>query len=215
MNPIRTHSDALLVADLQYDFLPNGALAVPGSGEIVSPIAALCHRFFTVVAVQDFHPSGHVSFASSHPGRRPFETTVLPNGCTQELWPDHCVRGTRGAALHPELPDARLTLVLRKGMRRETDSYSAFREQPGSDGRRASTGLGPMLNARGIERVFVVGLARDFCVRASAIDAADAGFDVVVLEDLTRPVSEGYRCADDPGFVHPRIEVSSSSELPA
>ncbi len=148
-------SDALLVVDLQHDFLPGGALAVGHGDEVVAPIAALAPAFETVVATQDWHPPGHVSFASAHPGRRPFETLALPQG-PQELWPDHCVRGTRGAALHPALPDHALTLVLRKGTRREVDSYSAFRENVGPDGPRPTTGLGAWLAARGVRRVFVV-----------------------------------------------------------
>jgi nicotinamidase/pyrazinamidase len=179
--------DALVVVDLQHDFLPGGALGVAGGDAVVAPIAALAPRFRTVVATQDWHPQGHVSFASSHPGAAPFTTFRAPGG-PQELWPDHCVRGTRGAALHPALPDEAVTLVLRKGTRREVDSYSAFRENVGPDGSRPTTGLGAWLRARGLRRVFVCGLARDFCVRASAVDAAAEGFEVTVLDDLTRAV---------------------------
>ncbi len=179
--------DALLVVDVQHDFLPGGALAVPGGDAVVAPIAALAPAFGTVVATQDWHPPGHVSFASAHQGGRPFETIALKQG-PQELWPDHCVRGTRGAALHPGIPDEALTLVLRKGTRREVDSYSAFRENAGPDGARQSTGLGAWLRERGVRRVFVCGLARDYCVRATAVDAAAEAFEAVVLEDLTRSV---------------------------
>lgn len=179
--------DALVVVDLQHDFLPGGALAVAGGDAVVAPIAALAPRFATVVATQDWHPPGHVSFASSHPGAAPF-TTLRAEAGPQELWPDHCVRGTRGAALHPALPDEALTLVLRKGTRREVDSYSAFRENVGPGGSRPTTGLGAWLRARGVRRVFVCGLARDFCVRATAVDAAAEGFEVTVLDDLTRAV---------------------------
>ncbi len=179
--------DALLVVDLQHDFLPGGALAVAGGDAIVEPIARVTRDFTTVVATQDWHPRGHVSFASAHPGRKPFETLELANG-PQELWPDHCVQGTPGAAIHPGFPDAAATLLLRKGTRAEVDSYSAFRENVGPDGRRPTTGLGAWLSARGIRRVLVCGLARDFCVRASAVDAAAEGFDVVLLDDLTRAV---------------------------
>jgi len=180
-------ADALLVVDLQPDFLPGGALAVPRGDEVVAGIAALAPRFATVVATQDWHPRGHLSFASSHPGRRPFERLSLPQG-EQVLWPDHCVQGTPGAALHAALPDAAVTLVLRKGTRREVDSYSAFRENPGPDGRRPTTGLAAWLEARGLRRLYLCGLARDYCVKWSALDAAAAGFEVVLLDDLTRPV---------------------------
>jgi len=180
-------ADALLVVDLQPDFLPGGALAVPRGDEVVAGIAALAPRFATVVATQDWHPRGHLSFASSHPGRRPFERLALPQG-EQVLWPDHCVQGTPGAALHAALPDAAITLVLRKGTRREVDSYSAFRENPGPDGRRPTTGLAAWLEARGLRRLYVCGLARDFCVKWSALDGAASGFEVVLLDDLTRPV---------------------------
>lgn len=184
---IEPRKDALLVVDLQHDFLPGGSLAVPDGDAIISPIAELAAAFETVVATQDWHPPGHVSFASSHTGRRPFETLMLEHG-PQELWPDHCVKGSHGAALHRGLPDHLLTMVLRKGTRREVDSYSAFRENPGPDGARPTTGLGAWLNSRGIRRVYVVGLARDFCVRASALDAAREGFDTMVVEELTRAV---------------------------
>ena len=206
--------DALLVMDLQHDFLPGGALAVGGGDEIVGPIARLAPAFATVVATQDWHPTGHVSFASSHPGRAPFETLALPHG-VQELWPDHCVQGTRGAALHPDLPDAALALLLRKGTRREVDSYSAFRENVGPDGRRPTTGLGAWLGARGVRRVVLVGLARDFCVRASAIDAAAEGFEVIVLDDLTRAVFPARRGEVDAAFREAGVAVATSADLTA
>jgi nicotinamidase/pyrazinamidase len=210
--PVDPRSDALLVVDLQHDFLPGGALAVGGGDEIVAPIAALAGRFETVVATQDWHPPGHVSFASAHPGRRPFETAALPQG-PQELWPDHCVRGTRGAALHPALPDVAITLVLRKGTRREVDSYSAFRENVGPDGSRPTTGLGAWLKARGVRRVLLCGLARDFCVRASAIDAAAEGLAAVVLDDLTRAVFPDRRAEIDAAFARAGVRVARSAEL--
>jgi nicotinamidase/pyrazinamidase len=192
--------EALLVVDLQHDFLPGGALAVPGGDEIVELIAALAGRFRTVIATQDFHPPGHVSFASAHPGARPFEAVELPAGAgrrTQMLWPDHCVIGTPGAALVAGLPDRDLTLILRKGTRRAVDSYSAFREEVGPDGLRLTTGLGAWLRARGVVRLQVVGLARDYCVRASAVDAAAEGFEVVVRDQLTRAVWPERRAATD------------------
>jgi nicotinamidase/pyrazinamidase len=204
--------DALLVVDLQHDFLPGGALAVGGGDEIVEPIARLAPAFTTVVATQDWHPPGHVSFASSHPGRRPFETLALPQG-PQELWPDHCVRGTRGAALHPGFPEAAPVLILRKGTRVEVDSYSAFRENLGPGGRRPTTGLAAWLSARGIRRVLVVGLARDFCVRATAIDAVAEGLEAVVLDDLTRAVFPDRRAETDGAFARARVRCLPSSEL--
>ncbi|HSN13264.1 MAG TPA: nicotinamidase, partial [Anaeromyxobacteraceae bacterium] len=178
----------------QRDFLPGGALAVEEGDSIVEPIARCARRFATVVATQDWHPRGHVSFASAHAGGAPFTVKQLPQGA-QELWPDHCIQGSPGAALHPDLPNAALTLVLRKGTRREVDSYSAFRENVGPDGQRPSTGLAGWLRERGIRRVFLCGLARDFCVRASAVDAAAAGFEAIVLDDLTRAVFP-ERCAE-------------------
>jgi nicotinamidase/pyrazinamidase len=193
---IDPRTDALLVVDLQHDFLPGGALAVPDGDAVVAPIARLAPVFRTVVATQDWHPRGHVSFASVHPGRRPYETLALPHG-RQELWPDHCVQGTRGAALHPGLPDEAVTLHLRKGTRPDVDSYSAFRENVGPDGARPTTGLGAWLAARGVKRVFVTGLARDFCVRATAVDAAAEGFETVVLDDLTRAVFPDRRSEVD------------------
>jgi nicotinamidase/pyrazinamidase len=204
--------DALVVVDLQHDFLPGGALAVAEGDTIVAPIARLAPAFATVVATQDFHPEGHVSFASAHPGRKPFETAALPQG-PQELWPDHCVQGTRGAALHPELPDAAVTLLLRKGTRPDVDSYSAFRENVGPDGTRPTTGLGAWLSARGTRRVFVCGLARDFCVRATAVDAAAEGFEVIVLDDLTRAVFPERRADIDAVFAKAGVKLAPSAEL--
>jgi nicotinamidase/pyrazinamidase len=209
---IDPRSDALLVVDLQHDFLPGGALAVGGGDAVVEPIAALARSFDVVVATQDWHPPGHVSFASAHPGRRPFETAALPQGA-QELWPDHCVRGTHGAALHPALPDAAVTLVLRKGTRPDVDSYSAFRENVGPDGRRPTTGLGAWLKARGVRRVFLCGLARDFCVRASAVDAAAERLEAVLLDDLTRAVFPEKAAETDRAFAAAGVRVVRSADL--
>jgi nicotinamidase/pyrazinamidase len=184
LDPVR---DALLVIDLQPDFMPGGALAVEGGDQIVEPIAQLVPRFMTVVATQDWHPRGHRSFASSHPGKRPYEDVPV-HGAQQTLWPDHCIQGTAGAALHKGLPQDALSLILRKGAHPNVDSYSAFRENHGPDAKRAPTGLAGFLRERGIWRVFVVGLARDFCVRWTAEDAVAAGFKTVVIDDLTRSV---------------------------
>lgn len=204
--------DALLVVDLQHDFLPGGALGVNGGQEIVAPIARVAGAFGTVVATQDWHPREHVSFASSHPPHRPYESIELPQG-RQELWPDHCVRGGAGAALHPGLPDALLTLIVRKGIRREVDSYSAFRENVGPDGRRPTTGLGAWLAARGVSRVFLAGLARDFCVRFSAVDAAAEGFEAIVLDDLTRAVFPERAAEVDAAFERAGVRVARSGDV--
>jgi nicotinamidase/pyrazinamidase len=168
--------------------------------------------FDVVVATQDFHSRGHVSFASSHPGRVLLET-VSVHGCPQILWPDHCVAGTPGAALASAVPDHRLTLILRKGTRRDVDSYSAFREQTGPDGVRASTGLGAWFRARGIARLFIAGLARDYCVRATAIDAAGEGFSTWVLDDLTRPVRPSLRHETDEAWRRAGVRVIASDAL--
>ncbi|HET7826479.1 MAG TPA: nicotinamidase [Anaeromyxobacter sp.] len=204
--------DALVVVDVQHDFLPGGALAVAGGDAVVAPIAALAPRFGTVVATQDWHPPGHVSFASSHPGRKPYETAALPQG-PQELWPDHCLQGSRGAALHPGLPDAAISLVLRKGTRRDVDSYSGFRENVGPGGSRPTTGLGAWLVARGVKRIFVCGLARDFCVRATAVDGAAEGLEVHVLDDLTRAVFPDRRAETDAALARAGVRLATSAQL--
>lgn len=181
---------ALLVIDLQPDFMPGGALACHEGDAIVPGIAALLasRRYRTVVATQDWHPPGHASFASSHPGRAPFETIRL-HGQPQVLWPDHCVQGTPGARLDPRVDWNVADLILRKGTHPQVDSYSAFRENHDPHGARPSTGLAGWLRDRGINEVHLCGLARDYCVLWSAQDAADAGLRVRFLWDLTRPVT--------------------------
>lgn len=180
---------ALLVVDVQHDFLPGGALGVAGGDEILGAIDELvASRVFPVViATQDWHPPGHASFASSHPGRHPLDEITL-HGRPQTLWPDHCVQGSRGAELHPSLPQGPLAAILRKGIDPAVDSYSAFRHNWNASGTRPATGLAGMLRELGVDAVWLAGLARDFCVRWSAEDAVDAGFEVHVLWDLTRPV---------------------------
>jgi nicotinamidase/pyrazinamidase len=175
--------DVLLVVDVQNGFVPGGNLAVPGGDEIVPLVNRLAGAFAHVVLTQDWHPPGHVSFASSHPGRRPFETIALPYGA-QVLWPEHCVQGTRDAELHPGLQIPHAALVIRKGYRRHIDSYSAFREAD----RATPTGLAGYLNERGLRHVFLVGLATDFCVAWSALDARAAGLAATVVEDATRGI---------------------------
>jgi nicotinamidase/pyrazinamidase len=175
--------DVLLVVDIQNDFCPGGALAVPRGDEVVAPINRLGQRFAHVVLTQDWHPPGHLSFASSHAGRKPYETIEVSYG-RQILWPDHCVQATRGAEFRADLQIAHAELVLRKGYHREIDSYSAFYEND----RTTRTGLAGYLRERGFRRVFLAGLAFDFCVRYSAEDARREGFDVVVFEDACRGI---------------------------
>ncbi len=179
----------LILTDLQPDFMPGGALPVAGGDAILAPTRRLveANPFGLVVATQDWHPPGHASFASSHPGRRPGDTIEL-HGHRQELWPDHCVQGSPGARIHEDAPLARAAAIVRKGADPSTDSYSAFRNNWGPGGDRPRTGLAGYLRERGIRSVVLCGLARDFCVKWSAEDAVDAGFDTTVLWDLTRPV---------------------------
>jgi nicotinamidase/pyrazinamidase len=204
--------DALIIVDVQPDFLPGGSLAVAGGDAIVRPIAELAARFGTVVATQDWHPRGHVSFASSHAGKKPFETMPL-RGEAQMLWPDHCVAGTDGARLHPALSDEAMTLILRKGTRSDVDSYSAFRENKGDDGARMPTGLGAWLKARGITRVFITGIARDVCVRATALDAVGEGFTTVVIDDLTRAVGPERAAEVDRAFSDGGVARANAAEV--
>lgn len=207
---ISSERDALIIVDQQLDFEPGGALPVPDGDTIVAGINKLAARFIEVVVTQDHHPRGHVSFASSYQNRAPYSVILLDEvergevmlakraaftldelkrylkearGAMQVLWPDHCVIGTEGESFDPKLDISRATLILRKGYRPDADSYSAFRENDG-----ATTGLAEGLMAKGIERVFIAGLAGDYCVLYTALDAADAGFEVVYLSDLTRSV---------------------------
>jgi nicotinamidase/pyrazinamidase len=173
--------DALLVIDVQNDFCAGGALSVPGGDEIVPIITPLACLFGTVVLTQDWHPADHISFASQHKGRKAFETITLSYGA-QTLWPDHCVQQSRGAEFHHGLIVPQASLILRKGMDRAIDSYSAFQEND----RKTKTGLAGYLRERGIARLFLAGLAYDVCVRYSAEDARAAGFDVIVVEDACR-----------------------------
>jgi nicotinamidase/pyrazinamidase len=176
--------DLLLIIDVQNDFCPRGALAVPDGDTVVPAINRLAERFDHVALTQDWHPSGHSSFATSHPGSAPFETISLPYG-QQTLWPDHCVQGTAGAAFHPQLATVRAQLVIRKGFRKEIDSYSAFYEND----RRTPTGLAGYLRERGLRRIFMAGLATDYCVHYSAVDARWLGFDTVLIEAGCRAIN--------------------------
>jgi nicotinamidase/pyrazinamidase len=178
-----TDRDLLLVVDMQNDFCPGGALAVPQGDEIVPVVNRLARDFAHVVLTQDWHPPGHSSFASAHPGHAVFSTVDMPYG-TQILWPDHCVRGSAGAAFHPALDIPRAELVLRKGYHAAIDSYSAFREND----RKTATGLASYLKERGFERVTLCGLATDFCVFYSALDAVAAGFATTVVIEACRGI---------------------------
>ena len=176
-------SSVLLVIDVQNCFLPGGSLAVKDGDKVVPVINRLAKGFANVVMTQDWHTAGHVSFASSHPGKKPFETIDLKYG-KQVLWPDHCVQGTDGAALSKDLSIPQAELIIRKGFHKNVDSYSAFTEADG----KTTTGLSSYLKARKLHRVFVAGLATDFCVAWSAMDARKAGFETYVIEDACRGI---------------------------
>ena len=201
--------DVLLVVDIQNDFCPGGGLSVPRGDEVVPIVNRLALDFAHVVLTQDWHPHGHLSFASAHPGAKPFETIEVSYG-TQVLWPDHCVQGTRGAAFRDDLKIPHAELVLRKGYHREIDSYSAFYEND----RKTMTGLGGYLRERGFERVFLAGLAFDFCVRYSAEDAHKEGFTAIVIEDACRAIDiAGSAAATRALFETLGIRCATSREI--
>jgi nicotinamidase/pyrazinamidase len=179
----RSDREVLIVVDIQNDFCPDGALAIPEGNAIIPAVNRLAGEFAHVVLTQDWHPPGHSSFASTHPGRQPFETIEVSYGL-QTLWPDHCVQGTPGAAFHPLLSVPHAELVLRKGFRAKIDSYSTFREND----RRTPTGLASYLRERGFETVTLCGLATDYCVLYSALDAREAGFAVEVATHACRGI---------------------------
>lgn len=176
-------STALIIVDAQYGFMPGGGLAIEGGDAIVPVINQLLPGFANIILTQDWHPADHTSFAANHPGRQPYETIQLPYG-EQVLWPTHCVQGTRDAALHTGLQVDRAQLIIRKGFRREIDSYSAFVEAD----RKTSTGLEAYLKARGIQSLYLCGLATDYCVSWSAQDARAAGFSATVIEDACKAI---------------------------
>ena len=178
-----SEQDVLIVVDVQNDFCSGGALAVPGGEKVVPAINRIAEKFENVVLTQDWHPEDHVSFASNHPHKRPYDTIELSYG-PQVLWPDHCVLGSAGAEFHSTLATARASIVLRKGIHREIDSYSAFFEND----HKTSTGLAGYLRERGLTTLFFVGLAFDFCVRYSAEDACKAGFRAIVIEEACRGI---------------------------
>ena len=182
-------NEALIVVDMQNDFCEGGALAVPGAGAVVPMVNRLIARYDNVVLTQDWHPAGHASFASSWSDGQPFSTVKFPYG-PQILWPDHCVQGTLGAAFHPELEVTKAQVIVRKGHHKGIDSYSAFREND----KMTRTGLDGYLKARGLSRLIFCGLALDYCVAWSAIDARQAGFDVAVVLEATAAIDlEGSR----------------------
>ena len=174
---------ALIVVDVQVDFCPGGALAVAEGDAVVAPINAMMEAAGAVILTQDWHPAGHSSFASQHPGLDPFQTTEMPYG-TQVLWPDHCVQGSEGASFHPDLRTDRAEMVVRKGYRRAIDSYSAFFEND----RETPTGLHGYLAERGVRALTLAGLATDYCVGFSALDAARLGYDVTVELGASRAI---------------------------
>lgn len=200
---------ALIVVDVQNCFVPGGSLAVKGGDEIVPLINKIAKGFQNVVETQDWHTADHVSFASQHPGKKPFESVKLPYG-NQVLWPDHCVQGTEGAALVSGLSIPQAQLVVRKGYHKDIDSYSAFYEADG----KTATGLGGYLKQRGMKRVFVVGLATDFCVAWTAMDARKEGFETYVIEDACRGIdTQGSLAAAWKAMAKAGVKRIQSSDL--
>lgn len=201
--------DVLLVVDVQNDFCPGGALAVERGDEVVSVINRLGRSFPHVLMTQDWHPKEHKSFASAHPGRQPFETIEMAYGA-QTLWPDHCVQGTAGAEFHPELDLPKAELIVRKGFRPEIDSYSAFFENDHA----TRTGLAGYLRERELRRLFVAGLATDYCVHYSAVDARKEGFETIVVEDACRAIDlEGSLAAAMRNMQEAGVMIARSAEL--
>ena len=201
--------DVLIVIDVQNDFCPGGALAVPDGDAVIGPIRRVAERFEHVVLTEDWHTPDHTSFASAHGGKKPFEQVELSYGM-QTLWPDHCVQGTEGAEFHPELKLTRAELIVRKGFHRTIDSYSAFFEND----HKTATGLGGYLKERGFRRVFLAGLAYDFCVGYSALDAKGLGFEVVVLKDACRAIDlNGSAAAMVREFARAGVQVMDTANL--
>ena len=206
----RNSETFLLVVDVQLDFCPGGALAVPDGDQIVAGINQLMKRFDHIGFTQDWHPADHSSFASAHPGKSPFETIRVDYG-DQTLWPDHCIQGQEGARLHPELDTSRGELILRKGYRRSIDSYSAFFEND----RKTPTGLAGYLRDRGFGKLYICGLATDFCVGFSALDGVACGFEIVVIEDACRAIDlDGSLAAMKQMFSDQGVTVCQSDDVP-
>ncbi len=201
--------DALIVVDVQNDFCPGGALAVPGGDAVIPVIHRIAPAFEHILLTQDWHPRGHVSFASSYPGKKPLDVVELGGG-EQRLWPDHCVQGTPGAEIHPDLGLERAELILRKGFRKDVDSYSAFFEND----HRTPTGLAGYCRERGLERMFFAGLAYDFCVGFSALDARACGLEAVVLRDACRAIDvEGSVESMEAEFERAGVRVVASEGI--
>ncbi len=201
--------DVLIVVDVQNDFCPGGALAVLHGDQVIEPIHRIAPRFEHIVLTQDWHPASHASFASAYPGKQSFETIELPYG-VQTLWPAHCVQSSRGAEFHPALKLPQAELLLRKGFRPQIDSYSAFFEND----RTTATGLAGYLRARGLKRAFFAGLAYDFCVGCSALDARRLGFDAIVLRDACRAIGlDGSVQAIEAEFARSGVQLTDSTEL--
>ena len=204
-----TPQSVLLVIDVQNDFCPGGALAVSVGDQVIAPILQIAPRFDHIVLTQDWHSANHTSFASAHPGKQPFESIDMPYG-PQTLWPDHCVQGSKGAELHPALHLPRAELILRKGFRPQIDSYSAFFEND----RTTPTGLAGYLRERGLTRVFLCGLAYDYCVGYSALDARRLGFDAVILQDACRAIDlNGSVARIETEFAAADVALMRSGEL--
>jgi nicotinamidase/pyrazinamidase len=201
-------TDALLVIDVQNDFCPGGALAVTDGDAILPTVNALTQKFDHVILTQDWHPTQHISFATTH-SKQPYETIEVPHGL-QTLWPDHSVQHTEGAAFHPALSIPHAELILRKGFRRHIDSYSAFLEND----HMTPTGLAGYLRERNLHRLFLCGLAYDFCVRYSAIDGKALGFEIIVIEDATRPVNLPNSVAEtNAAFAKAGVLTITSSDI--
>ncbi len=204
-------TDALMIVDVQNDFCPGGALAVADGDAVIDPIHRAARHFEHIVLTQDWHTPDHYSFASAHPGKKPFEQIELSYG-PQTLWPDHCVQGTAGADFHPALQLTRAELILRKGFRRTIDSYSAFFEND----RTTPTGLAGYLRERGFNRVFIAGLAYDYCVGYSALDARRLGFEAVILRDACRAIDLNGSVAEiERQFTTAGVQLMNTADLSA
>ena len=206
-----TSHDVLLVIDVQNDFCPGGALAVKDGDAVIAPIHRIAASFEHIILTQDWHTANHLSFASAHAGKKPFDQIEASYG-PQTLWPNHCVQGTRGAEFHPALGLTRAELILRKGFRPEIDSYSAFFEND----RTTATGLGGYLRERGLTRVFLAGLAYDFCVGYSALDARRLGFEAVVVKDACRAIDlDGSAARMEAELARAGVKLSESEQTAA
>jgi nicotinamidase/pyrazinamidase len=204
-----TPHDVFIVIDVQNDFCPGGKLAVPDGDAVIAPILSIAPRFEHVILTQDWHPAEHSSFASAHSGKKPFEHIELSYG-VQTLWPDHCVQGSAGADFHPALHLPQAELILRKGFRPQIDSYSAFFEND----RATPTGLAGYLRERNLTRIFLAGLAYDFCVGYSALDARRLGLRVVVVRDACRAINlNGSVAAMDAEFAKAGVALIESAEM--